>query len=301
MKWYGSVLIAYLMLTGCTSYRDCNTLEDRIEARYEQNVIMPTDSWPLYKGMKHAFFDIITVGFCEFWYAEVRSTYEELVAGRATKELKEREATARRIAEEEAGARRKAELLEKERKHAERERKVAFERERLALQKKREAEYMALTNGLETYMASRGRKVDQDNSFVGWCKSHSELVEVSKMEPRNAFDQKRKERAEKVVADARKNECVRILEAHKIRFADYKKHLLNVYNQIKARLKEIPKNDNILSLEDELRLSGYVEGAYLAMTIVSFEEALKLGIFESETKMQEEYKAFLELLQLWRP
>ena len=301
MKWYGSVLIAYLMLTGCTSYRDCNTLEDRIEARYEQNVIMPTDSWPLYKGMKHAFFDIITVGFCEFWYAEVRSTYEELVAGRATKELKEREATARRIAEEEAEARRKAELLEKERKHAERERKVAFERERLALQKKREAEYMALTNGLETYMASRGRKVDQDNSFVGWCKSHSELVEVSKMEPRNAFDQKRKERAEKVVADARKNECVRILEAHKIRFADYKKHLLNVYNQIKARLKEIPKNDNILSLEDELRLSGYVEGAYLAMTIVSFEEALKLGIFESETKMQEEYKAFLELLQLWRP
>ena len=121
------------------------------------------------------------------------------------------------------------------------------------------------------------------------------------MEPRNAFDQKRKERAEKVVADARKNECVRILEAHKIRFADYKKHLLNVYNQIKSRLKEIPKNDNILSLEDELRLSGYVEGAYLAMTIVSFEEALKLGIFESETKMQEEYKAFLELLQLWRP
>ena len=301
MKWYGSVLIAYLMLTGCTSYRDCNTPEDRIEARYEQNVIMPTDSWPLYKGMKHAFFDIITVGFCEFWYAEVRSTYEELVAGRATKELKEREATARRIAEEEAEARRKAELLEKERKHAERERKVAFERERLALQKKREAEYMALTNGLETYMASRGRKVDQDNSFVGWCKSHSELVEVSKMKPRNAFDQKRKERAEKVVADARKNECVRILEAHKIRFADYKKHLLNVYNQIKARLKEIPKNDNILSLEDELRLSGYVEGAYLAMTIVSFEEALKLGIFESETKMQEEYKAFLELLQLWRP
>ena len=296
MKWYGSVLIAYLMLTGCTSYRDCDTLEDRIEARYKQNVIMPTDSWPLYKGMKHAFFDIITVGFCEFWYAKVRSTYEELVARRATKELKEREAMARRIAEEEAEARRKAELLEEERKHAERERKVAFERERLALQKKRESEYMALTNGLETYMASRGRKVDQDNSFAGWCKSHSELVEISKMEPRNAFDQKRKERAEKVVADARKNECVRILEAHKIRFADYKKHLFNVYNQIKARLKEIPKNDNILSLEDELRLSGYVEGAYRAATIISFEEALKLGVFESETKMQEECKAFLELL-----
>ena len=326
MKWYGSVLIAYLMLTGCTSYRDCDTLEDRIEARYKQNVIMPTDSWPLYKGMKHAFFDIITVGFCEFWYAKVRSTYEEQVARQATKELKEREAMARRIAEEEAearrkaelleeerkhaereamarriaeeeaGARRKAELLEEERKHAERERKVAFERERLALQKKRESEYMALTNGLETYMASRGRKVDQDNSFAGWCKSHSELVEISKMEPRNAFDQKRKERAEKVVADARKNECVRILEAHKIRFADYKKHLFNVYNQIKARLKEIPKNDNILSLEDELRLSGYVEGAYLAATIISFEEALKLGVFESETKMQEECKAFLELL-----
>ena len=296
MKWYGSVLIAYLMLTGCTSYRDCDTLEDRIEARYKQNVIMPTDSWPLYKGMKHAFFDIITVGFCEFWYAKVRSTYGELVARRATKELKEREAMARRIAEEEAEARRKAELLEEERKHAERERKVAFERERLALQKKRESEYMALTNGLETYMASRGRKVDQDNSFAGWCKSHSELVEISKMEPRNAFDQKRKERAEKVVADARKNECVRILEAHKIRFADYKKHLFNVYNQIKARLKEIPKNDNILSLEDELRLSGYVEGAYLAATIISFEEALKLGVFESETKMQEECKAFLELL-----
>ena len=296
MKWYGSVLIAYLMLTGCTSYRDCDTLEDRIEARYKQNVIMPTDSWPLYKGMKYAFFDIITVGFCEFWYAKVRSTYEELVARRATKELKEREAMARRIAEEEAEARRKAELLEEERKHAERERKVAFERERLALQKKRESEYMALTNGLETYMASRGRKVDQDNSFAGWCKSHSELVEISKMEPRNAFDQKRKERAEKVVADARKNECVRILEAHKIRFADYKKHLFNVYNQIKDRLKEIPKNDNILSLEDELRLSGYVEGAYLAATIISFEEALKLGVFESETKMQEECKAFLELL-----
>ena len=296
MKWYGSVLIAYLMLTGCTSYRDCDTLEDRIEARYKQNVIMPTDSWPLYKGMKHAFFDIITVGFCEFWYAKVRSTYEELVARRATKELKEREAMARRIAEEEAEARRKAELLEEERKHAERERKVAFERERLALQKKRESEYMALTNGLETYMASRGRKVDQDNSFAGWCKSHSELVEISKMEPRNAFDQKRKERAEKVVADARKNECVRILEAHKIRFADYKKHLFNVYNQIKARLKEIPKNDNILSLEDELRLSGYVEGAYLAATIISFEEALKLGVFELETKRQEECKAFLELL-----
>lgn len=296
MKWYGSVLIAYLMLTGCTSYRYCDTLEDRIEARYKQNVIMPTDSWPLYKGMKHAFFDIITVGFCEFWYAKVRSTYEELVARRATKELKEREAMARRIAEEEAEARRKAELLEEERKHAERERKVAFERERLALQKKRESEYMALTNGLETYMASRGRKVDQDNSFAGWCKSHSELVEISKMEPRNAFDQKRKERAEKVVADARKNECVRILEAHKIQFADYKKHLFNVYNQIKARLKEIPKNDNILSLEDELRLSGYVEGAYLAATIISFEEALKLGVFESETKMQEECKAFLELL-----
>ena len=296
MKWYGSVLIAYLMLTGCTSYRDCDTLEDRIEARYKQNVIMPTDSWPLYKGMKHAFFDIITVGFCEFWYAKVRSTYEELVARRATKELKEREAMARRIAEEEAEARRKAELLEEERKHAERERKVAFERERLALQKKRESEYMALTNGLETYMASSGRKVDQDNSFAGWCKSHSELVEISKMEPRNAFDQKRKERAEKVVADARKNECVRILEAHKIRFADYKKHLFNVYNQIKARLKEIPKNDNILSLEDELRLSGYGEGAYLAATIISFEEALKLGVFESETKMQEECKAFLELL-----
>ena len=296
MKWYGSVLIAYLMLTGCTSYRDCDTLEDRIEARYKQNVIMPTDSRPLYKGMKHAFFDIITVGFCEFWYAKVRSTYEELVARRATKELKEREAMARRIAEEEAEARRKAELLEEERKHAERERKVAFERERLALQKKRESEYMALTNGLETYMASRGRKVDQDNSFAGWCKSHSELVEISKMEPRNAFDQKRKERAEKVVADARKNECVRILESHKIRFADYKKHLFNVYNQIKARLKEIPKNDNILSLEDELRLSGDVEGAYLAATIISFEEALKLGVFESETKMQEECKAFLELL-----
>lgn len=97
-------------------------------------------------------------------------------------------------------------------------------------------------------------------------------------------------------ADARKNECVRILEAHKIRFADYKKHLFNVYNQIKARLKEIPKNDNILSLEDELRLSGYVEGACLAVTIISFEEALKLGVFESETKKQEECKAFLELL-----
>ena len=66
MKWYGSVLIAYLMLTGCTSYRDCDTLEDRIEARYKQNVIMPTDSWPLYKGMKHAFFDIITVAFVNF-------------------------------------------------------------------------------------------------------------------------------------------------------------------------------------------------------------------------------------------
>jgi hypothetical protein len=61
-------------------------------------------------------------------------------------------------------------------------------------------------------------------------------------------------------------------------------------------LKEIPKNDNILSLEDELRLSGYVEGAYLAATIISFEEALKQGVFESETKMQEECKAFLELL-----
>ena len=35
MKWYGSVLIAYLMLTGCTSYSDCDTLEDRIEARYK--------------------------------------------------------------------------------------------------------------------------------------------------------------------------------------------------------------------------------------------------------------------------
>lgn len=68
-----------LMLVGCTIYGDCASREDRILARYDQNIIQESDGriYAIWKGVKHGFFDVITLGICEFWYAKVRSSYCE--------------------------------------------------------------------------------------------------------------------------------------------------------------------------------------------------------------------------------
>lgn len=68
-----------LMLVGCTIYGDCASREDRILARYDQNIIKESDGrgYAIWKGVKHGFFDVITLCICEFWYAKVRSSYCE--------------------------------------------------------------------------------------------------------------------------------------------------------------------------------------------------------------------------------
>ena len=72
------IIFGVLIFTGCTSYKNCRTLESRQIARYKQNIIMDKDPCHtmVWKGFKHAFWDVATLGFCELWYARVRSTYE---------------------------------------------------------------------------------------------------------------------------------------------------------------------------------------------------------------------------------
>lgn len=71
------LVAATLYASGCTSYRGCKDSEDRIIARYNQNIIRAEDSngYAVWKGIKHGFFDIVTLAFCEFWYRNARRSY----------------------------------------------------------------------------------------------------------------------------------------------------------------------------------------------------------------------------------
>ena len=66
-----------MLLAGCTSYTPGSTLEERIVQRYEQNIILDSDSSgrTFVKCIKHGTVDLCSLFFAEFWYARVENTY----------------------------------------------------------------------------------------------------------------------------------------------------------------------------------------------------------------------------------
>lgn len=66
-----------MLLGGCTSYTPGSTLEERIVQRYEQNIILDSDSSgrTFVKCIKHGTVDLCSLFFAEFWYSRVENTY----------------------------------------------------------------------------------------------------------------------------------------------------------------------------------------------------------------------------------
>ena len=72
-------LAVILLIPGCTTYEPGSTNEERIVARYEQNIILEDDDPQKFKKIcKHTLADISTLLFAEIWYAKVRKSYNEL-------------------------------------------------------------------------------------------------------------------------------------------------------------------------------------------------------------------------------
>lgn len=65
-----------LLSTSCTTYVPGSTWLERVQARYEQNIILDDDPDLAWKICKHTLVDISTLGFAEIWYAKVRSSYK---------------------------------------------------------------------------------------------------------------------------------------------------------------------------------------------------------------------------------
>lgn len=65
-----------LLSSSCTTYVPGSTYLERVQARYEQNIILDDDPDLAWKICKHALVDISTLGFAEIWYAKVRSSYK---------------------------------------------------------------------------------------------------------------------------------------------------------------------------------------------------------------------------------
>ena len=80
-----------LSLTGCASYPVGSTREEIWRARYEQNIIMDDDDTgtAVWKGTKHALWDIFTLFFAEIHYARIRHNYGYYVAKARQQEQKE--------------------------------------------------------------------------------------------------------------------------------------------------------------------------------------------------------------------
>lgn len=77
------IVILYIGLIGiggCTSYTE-DSLVGRVTQRYEQNIILKTDSSSekVKKLSKHIFWDIVTIGLAEMWYDNARSSYYQYV------------------------------------------------------------------------------------------------------------------------------------------------------------------------------------------------------------------------------
>lgn len=99
------LLVLPAMLTSCTTYVPGSTYLERVQARYEQNIILEDDPELGWKICKHALVDVSTLFIAEIWYARVRSSYklvekfrqEEADHAKAEQEFKKRYTGKKRI------------------------------------------------------------------------------------------------------------------------------------------------------------------------------------------------------------
>ena len=80
MKKLMGVIVLTALIAGCTSYKGCETIEERVIARYEQNIVQASDTGGavFFKVLKHGIFFIGSFGAAEFWYGKVRRSYHRL-------------------------------------------------------------------------------------------------------------------------------------------------------------------------------------------------------------------------------
>lgn len=69
-------MMSLFLCTSCTTYAPGSTYLERVQARYEQNIILEDDPDLAWKICKHALVDVSTLFFAEIWYARVRSSYK---------------------------------------------------------------------------------------------------------------------------------------------------------------------------------------------------------------------------------
>ena len=123
---FASVVCCMLALVaGCTSYKPNSSVGERVVERYEQNIILESDSCScaIVKSVKHGLSDVLTLFFAEFWYARVRSTYADEMRRRSWEEDRKRQ----RKRQEERQKEERRERIERERREMKRKDPILLE------------------------------------------------------------------------------------------------------------------------------------------------------------------------------